>query len=172
MSALPVNRSVSALVAFWYGDRNSIDRSIQASIVESFRDIETLDDYLNAYAHWNIVPALWDKNGNPVEAALLEDMLSLLAFPYRMRMDPSDPETIEWAQFFVPYFAGGTYEYRKRAEWKGVARLRKAGVPLEYARALDTPSWGQMMPVRRIVPLYRAGIAVEYTRTLLYGGEK
>lgn len=180
MSALPENRSVSALIAFWCGDRNGrnavacsqgngIDRGIQESIAESFRDIETLDDYLSTYAHWNIVPALWDKNGNPTDASLLEVMPELLAFPYRMGMDPSDPETIEWAKFFVPYFAGGTYAYRQRAEWKNVAKLRKAGVPLEYARALDTPSWEQMMPVRRIIPLYRAGIAAEYAHVILYG---
>lgn len=179
LSALPAERKVSALIEFWCSGasrqmqvclgKNGLTRDIQEHVTRSYGDIETLDNYLHAYCHWNIVPALWDKNGQPVEAALLEDMEELLAFPYRMGMDPSDPETVAWAKFFVPYTAGGSRMYRKRAEWKNVAKLRKAGVPLDYAEALDTPTWDAMMPIRRIIPLYRAGIAAEYAHVILYG---
>lgn len=173
-------RRVEDFVEFWCGNGDSsplsscqsdaIESQARRRVVESFPDVETLDAYLSEYAHWNIVSAVW-KDGTPVKAALLEDMPSLLAFPSRMGMDPSDPETIAWAKFFVPYYSGGTYAYHERATWKDVAKLRKAGVPLEYARALDTPTWETRMPVRRIIAMHRAGITTEYASTLLYGND-
>lgn len=171
-------RRVEDLVAFWCsGGRDQgctsnggMDSGVQRGIVEAFGSIETLETYIQAYAHWNLFDSLWGKNNAPKQVNLFEIMDELLAFPYRMGMDPTNPETVEWAKFFVPYRAGGTYARRERLNWKGVKKLYKAGVPLEYARALDTPEWGQQMSVRRVIAMYREGISTEYARELLYGG--
>lgn len=170
-------RRVEDLVAFWCSgesDRscssdNGIQRGVQQRIAEHYGSIEVLEGYIRAYAHWNLFDTLWDKNNQPQRAELFEIMDELLAFPYRMGMDPTSPETIAWARFFVPYRTGGTYARRERLNWKGVAKLWKAGVPLEYARALDTPTWDKQMPVRRVIAMHRDGIPTEYARELLYG---
>lgn len=172
-------RRVEDLVGFWCSGgtgggctgNGGMNSDVQKGIVESFGSIETLEGYIQAYAHWRLFDSLWGKNNMPKQVNLLEIMDELLAFPYRTSMDPKSPETVEWARFFVPYRAGGTYERRERLDWKGVKKLYKAGVPLEYAKALDTPEWGQQMPVRQVIAMHRAGISVEYARELLYGGQ-
>jgi hypothetical protein len=180
--APPANRRVSDLVEFWCTPKADAAQNPPLvsgvvfpsefdDIIASFKDADTLDAYLVAHSGWNIHQAIWDRHGKPMGAALMEDMPSLLAFPSRMGMDPSDPETVRWAKAFVPHHAGGTYEYRQRAEQGEVVQLYKAGVPLEYALALDTDSWRKKMPVGRIIPLYQSGIAVEYARELLYGAK-
>lgn len=172
-------RRIGDLVAFWCSGEsgrscstgNDIQREVQQRIVEHYGSIEVLEGYIRAYTYWNMYDALWDRNNRPQRVELLEIMDELLAFPYRVGMDPADPETVRWAKFFVPYRAGGTYARRERLNWKGVAKLWKAGVPLEYARALDTPTWDKQMPVRRVIRLYRDGIAAEYAYELLYGAK-
>ena len=170
-------RRVEDLVGFWCSggtgggctSNGGMDSDVQKGIVENFGSIETLEGYIQAYAHWNLFDSLWGKDNTPKQVNLLEIMDELLAFPYRMGMDPMNPETVEWARFFVPYRAGGTYARRERLNWKGVKKLYKAGVTLEYAKALDTPTWGQQMPVRQVIGMYRDGISTEYARELLYG---
>lgn len=172
-------RRVEDLVAFWCSggsDRscptgNGIQGEVQQRIAEHYGSIEVLEGYVRAYTHWNMYDALWDRNNRPQRVELLEIMDELLAFPYRVGMDPTSPETIAWARFFVPYRTGGTYARRERLNWKGVAKLWKAGVPLEYARALDTPTWDKQMPVRRVIAMHREGISTEYARELLYGAK-
>lgn len=179
VSTLVSPRRVEDLVTFWCSDgsdqldttRGAIQREVQQQIAEHYDNIEALETYIRAYTDWNMFDTLWDKNNQPRYVEFLEIMDELLAFPWRMGMDPVAPETAAWARFFVPYRAGGTYARRERLHWRGVAELWKAGVPLEYARALDTPTWNTQMPVRRVIRLYREGISAEYAYELLYGAK-
>lgn len=175
-----VTRSLEDFIAFWCsgvsqnpvampGDSNGIAPDVQKHVADSYGTVERLDEFLVAYSRWGITSAVWDDAGKPKQVALLQSLPDLIPFPYRMGMNPSEPETVAWAGFFVPYFAGGTYQLRTRITWENAAKLRQAGVPLEYARALDTPSWDQMMSSEHIIAAYRDGLAPEYARELLYG---
>lgn len=96
---------------------------------------------------------------------LKDDVATLIQFPALLGMYWDDDETKEWTRLFAPSLQQDgdgrlSGEYNMRASFLEIRALRDAGVPLEYAKAMDRKE--QRYPVAHVVETWTAGISPEF----------
>lgn len=140
-------------------------------------DLNVFSTYLaNVYGFMNSRRVF---DGSPYADVILEATALLpevLRFPVWTGLDPKSAETAEWALFAVqraveihPDIYAPTGRFERQSD---VLALLAAGVPLDYAKALDITRWSEEYPVTAVIRSYEDGLAPEYARTLVYGARE
>lgn len=93
-----------------------------------------------------------------------------LLVPVRLGLDPKDKETAEWTLFAAEriHFDDELKTYMTRTRFpdaEDIFRIVDAGVPLSYARAVDS-EWGQY-PTDTVIDAWRDGVPAEYLSAAL-----
>lgn len=169
MGSVTLN-TIEDLAGFWAPD------DIAEALVTRYGTLDTCVVYLervfgaNAlelYRHWPD-----DEHYDIRDCDLVAEPFAALAFPQTYDMDPSDPETAEWALFAVErdvQRAAGNYDevtrFKSSDDLKAALR---SGVPLSYFQALDIPDWYTYIPVAAVTEAWAAGLAPEFAHPIIY----
>lgn len=171
--------ALRAFIGFWISPHSLAPGTKRERLYNSFhRDINVVYSYLNAYAGKDVTEQTWRAMNphSPVSRSQsttreIGRVAEALMLPVMLRLDPQLPETVRWAQLFLPF-----REQRWRDEYVLKSRplvaaryFHSQGVAPEFAAMFYEPLMSREA-MGKVVSLAEAGIPYEYVRELVAQG--